>query len=337
MSDSAFSSGENTFQLVASGYKHKWSCMKDFKDLVFIKDHVVSVQVMQHVLKLICQGNDALKMQIFQHIYIPILSYLPNSKNENDEQLPDGLPEKVVNYCLNSLPLLLQVKKIFHYFINIGGIRKLCHFLKLSCFRSAACKVFQMLVILEEKFEEAYENIGDINSTTNHWVTQHLETEAREPFEVEIDNSNNMTDITDKERNICIETMISLLNNGIPEETDVNRMLGKKYDWYIDEVNCDIWQAANVLITHSVQFKRQFLYSHTPQTAFALLNECFKYVRTCECNGDEVSVFDPRSRSSQFTCKMALLQALLNVCLICLKHGLQLSDKVSLQNNYFFH
>lgn len=361
MSDSAFSSGENSFQLGSNSNTgtengDKWKCLQDLQQVIFSEDALVSVQAMQHVLKLVCQGNDAVKMQLFQSVFIPILAGFPSSKTEKSTII-EKVPDKVVNYCLNSLPLLLQVNKVFHNFIVIGGIKKLCLFLNENKYRNATCKVLQMMVILEEQFDEVNEKQLNLEQQKQHreWM---LHSTGKDEVSDYLNQFSTVSDMdiseSSEEKDVCILTLLSFLAT---DEFDCSFSLQQHRDFTTEshgivkdqqplkhentsksglpsgEIICDLWNSANILLIHSHKFKKQFFQSTCPQMAYHHLNECLGYLSKCDCSKLESGVFDNKDRSTEFACKVALLHAVLNICLTCQKNSVEVSEKVKI---FFF-
>lgn len=365
MSDSAFSSSENNFEPgTANVSQPKWNCIQGLREVVMNQDPVLSTQAMKHVLKLVCQGNDTLKMQLFQNIFMPVIISVWNGRLQHvtaggslDQVLVNhDVPVKVVNYCLNSLPLLLQVFPVFQLFLNTGGIKTLCLFLEENDFRQAACKVFQMLVILEEQFEDVNSKKRQQLEVSVHksWEGSNAKTDDRPVLRGSTSTWMDSVDIASgsesDEKDICIDTLLKLLcdydisvSDGyvsvqqpqIPQSKDIAGRAAQQdpeassstTELKKDEIICELWNSANVLLLHSHKFKKQFFASLAPKVALRYFNECVEFVATCNCDDIDSGVFDIRKRSSKFACKMSLLHSILSVCLVCRKHNANKHDK----------
>ena len=255
MSDSAFSSGENTFHFESS--VSKWACVKEFKILVFDKDPLLGLQVMQHLLKLVHQGNTALQTQLYHAVFYPVLVSVPVGRTKSEQSLTSiGLSDKIINCCLSGLPLLLQTKAVMSHFVNMGGIKKLCHLLVDSNHRTATCKVFQMMILVEAMPSDSVptENFAEISSKES----------TEEP-------AQDYPDV--KEKNIVTRTFLELLQSIGVNAADVEQHVQDNepdslftsldiQPFYYSkkmkkgpEIMSDLWMCASLLFYHSSHFR----------------------------------------------------------------------------------
>ena len=173
-SDSALSSSDSSLPCNQKEvFRSRWHCVKFFNPLIFHENDSLSVHVMEHVMCLVSQGSLTLRKELFHDIYMPVyraikLQVVQMSKcdqidpaastfrenwNENEKGSVGShhsLPERMIQYSLGALPLLLKNNSIKDMFINLGCIRLLCHLLKHSWLQKSVLKVFEALIILEE-------------------------------------------------------------------------------------------------------------------------------------------------------------------------------------------
>ena len=159
-SDSALSSSDASLhESEKQKFYPKWRCLQQFKQLVLGCDRAISSQVMQHLLRLVSQGTNSLKHELFSHVFLPILQAAKQKFLQEPIQMDSTLDanhdlvisDDVVHYCLSGLPLLLQSRTALDLFFNYGSVKLLCQLLQVDCLRRAVLKVFEVLVIVEDK------------------------------------------------------------------------------------------------------------------------------------------------------------------------------------------
>ncbi len=162
-SDSALSSSDTSVHDEASVKYPKWRCLKQYVPLIRHENEDISTQVTQHILRLVSQGSTVFKQELFYCVFLPVIKIIkrqfgPKSYTltipdlDSSKNIPTtDLSENVVQYCLSALPLLLHLKSSQDMFLNYGGLNQLCQLVQVKVFRKCVLKVFQVLIMLEDK------------------------------------------------------------------------------------------------------------------------------------------------------------------------------------------
>ena len=161
-SDSALSSSDSMHDDVPS--KHpKWRCFKQYLPLISHESEDISTQITQHILRLVSQGSISLKQELFYSVFLPVMKIIKEqyktkvntlvvlTSDVSSEPTPVMMSESVVQYCLSALPLLLHSRSSQDLFLNYGGLKQLCQLVQTKVFRKCVLKVFQVLVMLEDR------------------------------------------------------------------------------------------------------------------------------------------------------------------------------------------
>ena len=161
-SDSALSSSDSMHDDVPS--KHpKWRCLKQYLPLINHESEDISTQITQHILRLVSQGSIPFKQELFYSVFLPVMKLIKEqyrakantlsvtSSDVSTEPTHVTIPEGVVQYCLSALPLLLHSRSSQDLFLNYGGLKQLFQLVQVKVFRKCVLKVFQVLIMLEDK------------------------------------------------------------------------------------------------------------------------------------------------------------------------------------------
>ncbi len=161
-SDSALSSSDASVQGDVPNVNPKWRCLKRYLPLISDSNEDISSQVAQHLLRLVSQGSEAFKQELFFSVFLPIMKRITEqhgiiefrdggSEEEVAGPTKSRLTEHVVHYCLSALPLMLTSKSAQDLFLNCGGLRQLCQLFLVKAFRKCVLRVFQVLIMLEDQ------------------------------------------------------------------------------------------------------------------------------------------------------------------------------------------
>ena len=196
-SDSALSSSDSMHDEVPS--KHpKWRCLKQYLPLISHENEDISTQITQHILRLVSQGSVGLKQELFYSVFLPVMKLIKeqNRTKTNTLAVPSSdvstepahvtMSEGVVQYCLSALPLLLHSRSSQDLFLNYGGLKQLCQLVQTKVFRKCVLKVFQVLIMLEDK-RKLEEGINKASSG------------SFDQSSMDIDKIHDATDTTDSE------------------------------------------------------------------------------------------------------------------------------------------
>ena len=176
--DSALSSSEASTHEEVMGPAPRWHCLQHLVPLIVASPEAISVQVTQHLLRLVSQAGPVVRHEIFTLIFLPLLQAIQNtyplkqprsSSNASSETLrdqpasstptqPPGSPvlcETVVHYILAALPLLLETRESQELFLDRSGLNQLLALFHVPSFRRCVLSVFQVLIVLEDQRSQA--------------------------------------------------------------------------------------------------------------------------------------------------------------------------------------
>ncbi len=204
-SDSALSSSDTSVHDETSVKYPKWRCLKQYVPLIRHESEDVSTQVTQHILRLVSQGSTVFKQELFYCVFLPVIKMIKKQygPKSNTLTIPDldssknipatDISENVVQYCLSALPLLLHLKSSQDMFLNYGGLNQLCQLVQVKVFRKCVLKVFQVLIMLEDK-----RKAKDSSKRCSMESSDHLLTSS-------IDRTLDGTDTTDSDPGVPAE------------------------------------------------------------------------------------------------------------------------------------
>ena len=155
-SDSALSSSETSLQEADTAAHPKWRCLRQFLPFLRHTNEALAIQVTQHLLRMVSQASVVFKQELFFCVFLPLLrtlkeKYLSQQGETTNAGGSAGLSEMVVQYCLSALPLLLHSRTSQDMFLNSSGVRLLYSMVKTKSLRRCVLKVFQVLIVLEER------------------------------------------------------------------------------------------------------------------------------------------------------------------------------------------
>ena len=237
-SDSALSSSDSMHDDVPS--KHpKWRCLKQYLPLINHESEDISTQITQHILRLVSQGSVGLKQELFYSVFLPVMKLIKEqyrtkanrlavpSSEVSTEPAHVTMSEGVVQYCLSALPLLLHSKSSQDLFLNYGGLKQLCQLVQTKVFRKCVLKVFQVLIMLEDK-RKLKEGINKASS------------ESFDQSSMDMDKMHDAADTTDSEPgqitdsgsgiNVVEVFMKLLVNNPVYREPTITSLPTEHYE-----------------------------------------------------------------------------------------------------------
>ncbi len=176
--------------------KHpKWRCLRQFLQFVKNENEALSVQVTQHLLRIVSQGSPIFKQELFYCVLLPLLQAMkevfptscssptltkdttitlkPNPVECLKKLAAIPLAETVVQYCLSALPLLLYSRAAQDMFLNCGGLKQLTNLVQIQSFRRCVLKVFQVLIVMEDKRDQLWSVDGATDPTTRWSFASH--------------------------------------------------------------------------------------------------------------------------------------------------------------------
>ena len=195
-SDSALSSSDSMHDDMPSKHQ-KWRCLRQYLPLINHESEDISTQITQHILRLVSQGSTAFKQELFYSVFLPVMKLIKEQyrSKANTLSVPSSdvstepshviISEGVVQYCLSALPLLLHSRSSQDLFLNYGGLKQLCQLVQVRAFRKCVLKVFQVLIMLEDKRklrEEAkMTSLGSFDQSSMDKIHDNTDTTDSEP------------------------------------------------------------------------------------------------------------------------------------------------------------
>ena len=119
------------------------------------------------------------------------------------------MPDKVTNYCISGLPLLLQCKDVYNLFVNCGGIAKLGHYVHSTLHRRPTLKALMVIVILEERLTHDSSSSGGSSGDSLLGVNTRLSDDSsRRPAAIEQPHAQSARD---KRDHVTVKLLLQLL------------------------------------------------------------------------------------------------------------------------------
>ena len=368
-SDSAFSGSDMSLHEdnIAALSCPKWRCMRHFQSLVLHDNDTIGVQVMQHVLRLVSHGSHALLQEIFHQICLPVIETMKSqistplkdvvpsaaaASEDADGALPTRtVSDSVVQYMLSALPTLLQCHQSQIIFLNYGGVRQLCLLVHEDGLRQCVLKVFQVLIVLEERRHEPFPAIP--LQPAQKFDPEHSDQTIKERLNKKNVPSNAL-ESTLLEQTAALSVLSvflkMLFTGGVRlsksdvdsvEEQAPNSM--PPYDSHDIAllcqnlktenhtelaVMCDLWSSAETLFGQSRRFRKAFTDLNGQKLAFDLLSRTLELISGMEDTSVEASAVYCRDRNSVLGCWLALIHASLGICLASCKLRLKFGTMV---------
>lgn len=349
-SDSALSSSEASLHEASKVSHPKWQCLRQFLPLLRHKSDALSIQVTQHLLRLISQASNMFKQQLFNSVFLPLLRQLkkkyldpePDGRDPSDE-----LNETVIQYVLSGLPLLLHSKTSLDLFHNSGGVKLLQALIKIRGLRRCVLKVFQVLVVLEEtNSPSSIPQLSQAN-TSRELLTESVVQEENEDGSVSINRTcpsiGDEVDAGNLGLTVCTSFMDIVLKHAADSpddddtvdspDTESTPEVSLPFDRHDLTVMCDVWSASVVLFPSSNQFQQNFLNSGGHRKALSLLRCSLDKIANVT-EKDMVSWSPGRENSSSFQCWLSLMESAFFLCLACCKIGAQFGSEVRIIHIY---
>ena len=337
-SDSALSSSEASLHESSKICHPKWQCLRQFLPLLRHKNEALSIQVTQHLLRLISQASSTFKQQIFNSVFLPLLRQLKKGYLDPGGDAPAEpagvLSETVVQYCLSALPLLLHSRVAQDLFHNSGGVHLLQAMIKNRGLRKCVLKVFQVLIVLEERSRRTMGSESQVSPET-----EAPDQKGPEPTDTEADTDGSDLSVCDAFMKIVLahspyeeqsstNDTDSAQTEQQPREKEQPTLSQLPTDRHDLSIMCDVWNACATLFPCSQQFQQHFLQSQGHSRALAVLRSAFdKVVSVSE--DDVTTSFTPgKDRGSPFQCWLALIESTLFLCLSCSSTKIPVTLKV---------
>ena len=387
-SDSAFSGSDMSLHEMSPSApvvssKSRWSCVGHYLGkLALGTEEYVGVQVMQHVLRLASQGSTALQQQLFSLVCLPLLQHTRQQlftqsspepvqsvekntdidythNHSNDTIIPDkDISSLVVHLCLNALPQLLQSTHAQEVFAQEDGIKKLCELVMVDTFRLCVLKVFQVLIVLNDRRLEGLLSASNLPAA---WDPESSQRTLQGENEGEVTAGRDSGLYSDSfSLPSCISSPIRtrdvqqvflqmLLAGGVDifssnsssshsqlnsqviipmDKLALNAILLNEEDTSQRSILCDLWSAAQGLFMQSRSFRQQFLAQGGSQLALDVLEESLQMLAKIASKGVTIPTVYHRSQAGTFSQCLSLIHASLNVCLAIAKLKLKFGTKV---------
>ena len=152
-SDSAFSSSENSLLDLDHIPATRWRYLSNFLPRIS-KNDSSSMAILQHVFLLAERANKHVEQELFQHVFLPLLL--------------DCTHERIREYCLSGLPILLQSSSIYQAFMVSQGLDFV-----MSCPRSQMLTILQVLILLSKKDERPTQVfLETLTEKTKAWLEE---------------------------------------------------------------------------------------------------------------------------------------------------------------------
>lgn len=344
--DSALSSSETSSQDDGSNKHPKWRCLRQFLPLIKHENEPLSIQVTQHLLHIVSQGSPVFKQELFYSVFLPLLQVMkevyptPTSQSQGAvfKLVHTSLSDTVVQYCLSALPLLLNSQSAQNMFLNCGGLKQLKNLIRISSFRRCVLKVFQVLIMMEDR----QKRLELLMQESRERVMQWAETGQEEMANISAtpDKEEGMEDSNPTWMSV-IDAFIKIIFNDYSADTATGLAASKLHkpgSFIMPEearellTTCDVWRTCATLFPYSHVFRQKFLECEGGTYAYSILQVALSHV--CHITSPHLHVplvSGSRDKTTTtFQSWLSLIESTLSLCLFCCDRRLRFTTEVSL-------
>ncbi len=391
-SDSAFSGSDSSLHDDrhdrATSVSSRWRFLQQFLSLVLgSQGEDLAIQIMQHILKLVLQGSDMLKCELFFSLFLPILraarlSHLGENSNMETYHVsgsPDPVqyhlnvdrsdmadlsvpvPVHVLHQCLLGLPLLLEIPMVFRNFMRGKVYMKLAALSHISMLRPGVLKVFERLILLDERKRESLEQnvkylddvaVQDAQEETHAGIGSHLDLQAGLEVTEDLMYSSldspgdglrkQMTSSTelpsgepDPIQSVLTEYMQLIFKSGSHQaHMDTNE--DRQQSLLPNEIPAlvDIWNSCSNLFSESLVFRCQFLSQDGPSLAFHVLDRSLHSLCGNQLQKTFSGGLHRRVPNCELDGMLSVMQGCLRLCLEAARERTRYKELVRLIQRY---
>ncbi|KAK3092886.1 hypothetical protein FSP39_008387 [Pinctada imbricata] len=313
---------------------------QEFRRLLFSRDQHLAEVTARHLFNLVLDGSQSLREELFFRVYMfAFESFLGKLSLPNDSLLGkdgsdcDWFSTKVKVHCLSALPHLIQVDSVLHAFLTRRGVGQICSLMDDEKMRAPVLKVFEALVLIDERRLKDTESSLDPKAFKSGMVIRAFVDGLKKKSADETLGTGK--DAVDSGKNISFSS-----EEQLKEDSSVHDL----------SIMVDMWESCAKICLRSEELVLFLEKSHclalAEDTILRILKEILKS-SSCqeECkdlsddSGQELDhvVVVKGNRSSACFLKMALLQAMLVICNACYRRSKKGNSKMWTKIMESFH